>query len=302
LKLLKHLCKGENLEYNYILNWLGHIIQKPYKKTNVAIVLFEKFGGVGKNALIDGMIKLLEGYTSKIESIEDITNKFNNNQVNKLLLYGDEICARASKLSDKLKSIITRTELILEKKGHDSILIKDYSNWIFTTNNELAFKIETRNRRMFMVDCNNEKMENQDYINYYKYINDNNKMTILFNYLLNLNLTFNIGIEAVPNTIYKKRLEYESQPAIVQYLFKNYEDIYHEKYRSKDLFDDTMKWAKDNYIANQSLVDYGIYIKKILGNYKKTINGVRFYIFSKDELLEALKNYDIDYFNYLYDN
>ena len=46
----------------------------------MAVVLYSKIGGIGKNAIIDGLLKLLNGYTGKIESIDDITNRFNENQ------------------------------------------------------------------------------------------------------------------------------------------------------------------------------------------------------------------------------
>ena len=99
-------------------------------------------GGIGKNSIIECLTKIFNKYSGKIESIDDITNKFNINLCNKLFIYGDEITAKASKLYDKLKNIITRTELNLERKGVDPEKINDYANYIFTTNNENAFKIE----------------------------------------------------------------------------------------------------------------------------------------------------------------
>ena len=205
-KILKHVCNGK-LEYRYIKEWISHIIQKPYKKTNVAIILYSKIGGISKNAIIDGLIKLLEGYTSKIESIEDITNRFNENQCNKLLIYGDEINAGATKLADRLKSIITRTELVLEKKGHDSIILNDYTNWIFTTNNELAFKIEENSRRMFMIECTDKRLEKEEYEKYYNEINNIDNLQKIFNYFNHYNkFKYNIGVSPVPNTKYKNRL------------------------------------------------------------------------------------------------
>ena len=57
------------------------------------------------------------------------------------------------KVSDKQKQVITRPKQNLEKKGIESIEIDDYSNFIFTTNNENCFKIEEGDRRLLMVKC-----------------------------------------------------------------------------------------------------------------------------------------------------
>ena len=50
-------------------------------------------------------------------------------------------------MSDKLKEIITRTAQNLEKKGKDVIQVNDFSNWLFTSNNFDAFKVESDDRR-----------------------------------------------------------------------------------------------------------------------------------------------------------
>ena len=302
LQLLKHICVGE-LEYEYMLEWIAHIIQQPYKKTNVAIVLYSKIGGIGKNAIIDGIIRLLTGYTTKIESIDDICNKFNNNQANKLMIYGDEISARAAKYSDRLKSIITRPELILEKKGFDSITLHDYTNWIFTTNNELAFKIEINSRRMFMINCTDKRYDKQEYIDYYAEIKDDNNINALFNYFLNYKTNkFDIGVACVPDTLYKKKLEYECYSPIIQFLYKNIDMLKDNEYKSMWFYNMCLQFSTDHKMAKISITECGLLLNKILGKYKFKIKGFMVYKFNPDELIIALKNYDINYYNHLYEN
>jgi hypothetical protein len=131
LDLLKYLC-NDNDTYEYMKCWIASIIQNPHKKTNVAPVFFSKIGGVGKNCITDGLCRLFKGYTGKIDDIEDITKKFNNHLANKFFIYGDEICAKAKNVADKLKNVITRPTLNLENKGYDAIPLDDFSNYLFT--------------------------------------------------------------------------------------------------------------------------------------------------------------------------
>ena len=299
-KLLKHLCNGK-LEYKYIKEWIAHIIRSPEKKTNVAIVLYSKIGGVGKNALIDCIIKLLKGYTGKIESIDDITNKFNDNQVNKLFIYGDEISCKAGKYNDKLKSIITRTEITLEKKGHDAFIINDYSNWMFTTNNELAFKIEEGSRRMFMVECNSNRLSKEEFIEYYNEINDPLKIQQIFNYFLNYEVNeFDIGISPVPNTNYKCRLEFEYVNTTKQYLYKQAPESYLEEISGLNLYENVKEYAKKNFLSIPSMTECGKIAGLIfLEDKKKTNKGI---IYNLNNIINRLIKYDDKYYNYIYNN
>jgi hypothetical protein len=299
-KLLKHVCNGK-LEYKYIKEWIAHIIRTPEKKTNVAIVLYSKEGGIGKNAIIDAILKLLKGYTSKIESIDDITNKFNDNQVNKLFLYGDEICCKAGKYNDRLKSIITRTEVTVEKKGHDSFTINDYSNWMFSSNNELAFKIEENSRRMFMIECNPNRLTKEEFIEYYNEINDPIKIQQIFNYFLDYNKNkYYIGISPVPNTKYKLRLEFENVNTTKQYLYKQAPESYLEEISGLNLYENIKEYAKKNFLSIPSMNECGKIAGLIfLDDKKKTNKGI---IYDFKNINDRLIKYDNNYYNYIYNN
>ena len=102
LDLLKRVCNDKKT-YEYFIDWIAHIIQKPYKKTNIAMILYSNVKGIGKNCIVDGICKLIKGYSGHGETIEDITKNFNSHLVNKLFIYGDEIKASSKCISDKLK-------------------------------------------------------------------------------------------------------------------------------------------------------------------------------------------------------
>ena len=150
LNLLKRVCNDTKI-YDYFVDWIAHIIQQPYKKTNIAVVMYSDVKGVGKNCIVDGISKLLKGYSAHVETIDDITKNFNSHLVNKLFIYGDEIKASSKCISDKLKQVITRPTQNMERKGKDAFEIEDFTNWLFTTNNRDAFKVEQGDRRLFFV-------------------------------------------------------------------------------------------------------------------------------------------------------
>lgn len=301
LKLLKRIT-NDDIIHEYLKQWIAHIIQKPWLKTKVGVVLYSDTKGVGKNALIDGIIKLLEGYTAKIESIEDITRNFNSHLVNKLLIVGDEICAKAQGVSDKLKETITRTVQNLEKKGVDPIPMDDYTNWIFTTNNFNAFTIEQGDRRMFMINCLEEKFIES--IEYYKEINNDKLMNDLFNYFLTYKVTYKFGEgEKIPLTKYKEELQYNSKPGYIQMLYKQPYHFSGCNFTPTEFMKLTNDYCKTNYLKQTSnVVIFGKTMSVIFKDYKKRSKTSYIYKFETINTLQfnkILYEYDKDYFKYI---
>jgi hypothetical protein len=302
LWLLRRICNDDGI-YDYVKQWIAHIIQKPYKKTNIAIVLYSDTKGVGKNCIIDGICKLLKNYTGKVGNIEDITRNFNAHLVNKLFISGDEICAKATSVSNKLKEVITRTEQNLEKKGKDAIEVDDYTNWLFTTNNYDAFKIENGDRRLSMINCLEEKLSSVDSIAFYKEINNPTEINKLFNYFKVLPITYKIGIDAPPVTLYKRNLEYNNKPAYIQMIYKEPMSLIGHSFTSSQLLKLSNEYAKSHYLSQYNdVISFGKKMSKIFKEYKKRGNTANIYSFKLVEIKQVrktLKDHDSDYYNYV---
>lgn len=277
LKLLRYISNDKEV-YEYMKCWISHIVKTPWKKTNVAVVLYSKIGGVGKNAIVDGLCKLFGKYSGHIESIEDITKNFNNHVTNKLFIYGDEINANAKKVSDKLKQVITRPTQNLEKKGFDSIEINDYTNWLFTTNNENCFKIDEEERRLLMIECPSIPLPKQEYKDYYNEINDADEMNKLYNFFKSYdNSKHEIGVDRVIMTEYKKQLSYENVPAYVEMFYKKPNEFCGEVFTSTNLFTKSKEYAKNNYLSsNFTVTTFGKYTKSIFTDYVKKSSCMKF--------------------------
>ncbi len=306
-KLLRFLSPS-NTEYNFTKSWFSHILKSPEKKTNCAIVLYSKLEGVGKNMLIDTFIKLIDDYYGLIKQIEDIKKNFNVDLCNKFLIYGDEITANAKLLVDRIKDSITASKIKLEKKGFDAVTLRDYSNWIFTTNNENCFKISPEDRRFFMFHCNEEKQKPEFYNDVVKEMNDPVMMAKLFKYLKNYDdkNEFKIGSGIIPKTEYKTELIMADKPAYIQMFYKKADlfmkgDFKTGEFKSADLFKESQIYAKNNYLSsNYSITTFGLYMSKIFGDYKVKSCGVMVYKMPcQEEYLKLLYEADKDYYKYV---
>ena len=301
-KLLKHIS-NDPIVYEYFKCWISHIVKTPYKKTNVAIILYSHIGGVGKNAITDALCKLFKNYSGHIENIDDITKNFNSHMTNKLFIYGDEINANAKKVSDKLKQVITRPTQNLEKKGIDSIEIDDYSNYIFTTNNENCFKVEEGDRRLLMVKCPDNALDKEDYKAFYNYINEPKNMSDLYNYFLQYdNSKYEIGVDRVIMTAYKKQLAYENTPAYTEMFYKEPGLFSGQCISSSHLLDMAKDYAKKNYLSsNFTMTMFGTHTKALFTDYVKRNNGTKydFRNLSTTKFKEHLYKKDKDYYLYI---
>lgn len=305
LQLLKYICNNDSI-YEYMKCWISHIVQTPWKKTNVAVILYSKIGGVGKNAIVDGLCKLFSNYSGHIESIDDITKNFNNHITNKLFIYGDEINANAKKVSDKLKQVITRPVQNLERKGFDSFQVNDYTNWLFTTNNENCFKIEDEDRRLLMIECPSVPLLKEYYINYYSEINNNLLMNKLYNFFKNYdNSKYNIGVDRVLMTDYKMKLSYENVPAYIEMFYKNPKEFCNDVFTSTQLYIKAKEYAQKNFLSsNFTVTTFGINVKKIFSDYVKRTTSCIKYNFSEltpKQFKKILYEHNKPYYLYIND-
>jgi hypothetical protein len=301
LNLIRRVCNDKKI-YDYFIDWIAHIIQTPFKKTNVAIIMFSKTNGVGKNCIVNGICKLLEGYSAHLEKIEDITKNFNAHLVNKLFIYGDEIKAASSCISDKLKQIITRPTQNMERKGIDAVQIDDYTNWLFTSNNKNAIKVEQGDRRLFFIECLEEKLNKELYTEYQNYIDNNTEMNKLFNYFKNHNITHKIGIDPPPASKMKNELQFETKSAYIQMLYKQPKEIIDNRFTSQRLYEKSKTFANTNFLNHSySITEFGTEMSKILVNFKKRTGSGYVYDINVNlnELNKILFEYDNEYYRYI---
>lgn len=158
LTLIKEvIADGDDLIYNWILNWMLYVIQNPGKKTEAAIVL-KGLQGTGKGTFTNVLCELLAGYSCKnITDISQLTGKFNTMIENKMLLVCNELrnCGDDRLANfDTLKTLITDYPIVYNEKCIPMRKGENVANFIFVTNNPYPVKIETGDRRYLVLHVN----------------------------------------------------------------------------------------------------------------------------------------------------
>lgn len=243
INLISELLNNEQESIKAFLDWCGWIRQRPNIKTNKAIVLYSEVQGVGKNTILQLLTSVFTGYTSKVERIEELTAKFNSHLASQLFIYGDEIQAKAREIREELKNMITRDEMKVEPKGLNSYIMKDYSNYIFTTNNRDAFFIEATDRRFYMFDLCNKVMTDETAEKLYSLLKDEETLTSFDTYLKNRDLP--VRLEKITNK-YKESLISSSLPAYIKMIYDNIDQYQDQECTTVKLFKRAQQYAKEN--------------------------------------------------------
>jgi hypothetical protein len=279
---IKHLCKNEENVYNYLLNWIAHLFQKPHKKTTVAILLYSRTQGVGKNIAFDIIHKLLKKYYLKVSNTNNLVDKFNSYQQNKILAVCDEINARTRDIADELKDIITRNQIKIEYKGINSYFIEDYCNYVFTTNNENVIKIDNTDRRMMIIQTPEVKLPKNIIDVLVDILEDDNKLAHIFYYFYNRDIS-NFYPQQLVTTRYKKILILNDLPPYIKMFKMNPTHFANDHFSPTELFNKSLEFAKANNLP-KGYTDRIAYktFKSLFKDYYIIQNNKRCYLFPED--------------------
>ena len=165
--ILDVIANGNETHMNWILDYLGNMIQRPEQKTQVAISLYGA-QGTGKGIIFEKFRLNVLGSTCSFQTSkpeDDLFGRFGNGCVNCVCVQVDEVkCLHDH--ADRLKDLITNPTLNYEKKGRDTIVVDNYVNLILTSNNANALTVTADDRRFVLFHCSPVYKGNPEYFNH----------------------------------------------------------------------------------------------------------------------------------------
>lgn len=190
--LLRSLCNNEEKTYRFVERWVAHIFQKPYMKTETAIVI-QGNEGCGKDTFWEFIGKILgEHYFFTTAHPENnVFHNFNWGSQNCVLVKFEEANFDTNKANcEGLKAMLVDAKSKYTKKGQDQVTLPDFRNVVMTTNNEIPVVLGDLDRRYMLIKASDENIGNFQYWNeLYKHINDVNVQAAYHQYLLDMDLT-----------------------------------------------------------------------------------------------------------------
>ena len=151
LEVVKKVFDGDKVLMQWFLDWVAYPIQYPATKMLTGILFQSIEQGTGKSSLGLAVGAMYGDNYKLVDDIQLHNNSFNEWAVNKQFILGDEISGKDKRAdSDKVKNLITRPTITINKKFQPTYDVPDCINYIFTSNHPDALNIEPDDRRMFI--------------------------------------------------------------------------------------------------------------------------------------------------------
>ena len=242
MKLIKVLCGNEPIVYNYILQWIGQMIQFPEIKTIVPTFISKQ--GSGKSTLIKILCKLL-GQLKVLETTNperDVWGQFNSVMMDTFLNNLNELSKKDTlEAEGKIKGLVTDPTITINKKGVDQIQIKSFHRFIITTNKDDPITTSKDDRRNLIIRSSDELIGNKDFFNTINdLLEDTNVIRTCFDYFLNMHNLDKFNSLKMPQTAYQNELKKLDMAPPEQFLINIcdiYSDIPNIELNSKEFFE-----------------------------------------------------------------
>jgi hypothetical protein len=272
---LKTLLNEDEIDIEWFLNWLAHIVQFPHKKTEVAVVLYDKQFGTGKSMIAEEFLKKIIGIRKMIITCktDKVFGKFTNTQGKLLCVLNEASGKETFELNEVIKESITGKTIEMEKKGIDSIQISDYLNYIITTNNLNCIKLEEGDRRFMVFNTSSKMKGDVEYFNKLASVLDDDViMRKFYEELMNRDLSkFNASRDRQNNKIMDIMKEHNVDVVLefINYWKQEADDVddnamIKSKMKGMDLYKEFIKYYEmcgNNMNSKPSLTKFGTRIK-----------------------------------------
>lgn len=188
--LVQHaICAGEPALYDYVRSYCAHLVQRPWERPEVALIL-RGGQGTGKNTFVDTLGALVSRHFRQVNSTDQLTGRFNGHMKGVLLLHANEASWGGNKSErGKLKAMVTDATLPIEMKGHDIIDVDNYLRLIVSSNEDWPVPIDLDDRRFLVLDVSPAYQQNQVFFAALHRQMDNGGRAALMHDLMAVNLT-----------------------------------------------------------------------------------------------------------------
>ena len=163
-KIVSHLslmCGGDPALTHWVTAWLAYPLQFPGAKMKTSLVVFGG-QGTGKSMLFEAVAKIYGEYGSVVGQTQ-IDSVYTGWASRKLFVIADEVLSQrdARVIKNRLKSLITGDQIIIEEKYRQARTEQNSMNLVFLSNENTPVVLEQDDRRFTVVEF--QEKQSKDY-------------------------------------------------------------------------------------------------------------------------------------------
>lgn len=148
-KVLTHALGGDKAIVDHFINWVATIVQTR-DRTRTAWVLHGT-EGTGKGILVNKILRPIFGTHIAMRRMEELSEKYNQFMENSFIVFVDEVQTKALQneqgVMAKLRNFITEENVPIRQMYSNAIEVRNYTNWIFSSNMPDPVSIKRGDRR-----------------------------------------------------------------------------------------------------------------------------------------------------------
>lgn len=196
----ENICDHDQKAFEWLMNFVAHMFQKPWEKPPVALV-FHGEKGVGKNVFIDVLKFMIGRHATTISDRGILTARFNAIMEDKILIAFDEAFWSGDKSTEgKLKSIITDPRRNIERKGKEHYEAQVYDRIVIMGNEDRLVNATSDERRYAAFNVASHKQGNAAFFSsIMDGIREHSGDELLMEYFINRDIS-DFNIRKAPDT------------------------------------------------------------------------------------------------------
>ncbi len=219
-KFLAHvrdnICRGDEERFRWVMGFLAHIMQRPWEKLGVSLVL-RGAEGIGKGFFANVIGRLCPQHYVVVSQSSQLTGRFNAHFQRALLIFVDEGFWAGDKSGEgALKHLVTDKELLIEGKHKDAFMVRNLSRLIIASNEKWVVPAGIQARRWCVLDVADTRANDRAYFSAIDEELRNGGLQGLMHYLMTFDLV-SVDIYTAPKTVALLEQKEESFQPYVQW-------------------------------------------------------------------------------------
>lgn len=157
------VCAGNQEHYEYVLDWMARLVQRPAEQGDVAIVM-RGAEGTGKGTLARALKHILGQHGLQISNSKHLTGNFNSHLRDCIFLFADEAFFAGDRAhTGVLKAIITEPYLTIEGKYQNAVQAPNFLHLMMASNEEWVIPASLEARRFLVLEVPNTRRDDHAY-------------------------------------------------------------------------------------------------------------------------------------------
>ena len=157
------ICAGHEVLYEYLMNYLAHMIQRPEEKPGVIIILIGG-QGIGKGTFGHLLRRIFGDSYLHLGRIETVLGNFNGALERSLVVFLDEAFFHGDRRhTESLQSLVTDPLITINEKHQPTRQVESFHRFVIATNAEHVKHTDRDDRRDFVLPVSNRHQGDSAY-------------------------------------------------------------------------------------------------------------------------------------------